>query len=40
VWANQTASGQNKLTPSDSRWKERSETYLGVAEAMAEQWGQ
>jgi len=39
-WGNQTDSGQNKLTPSDTRWKERSETYLGVAEAMAEQWGQ
>jgi len=38
-WANQTDSGQNKLTPSKDRWKLRSETYLGVAEAMAAQWG-
>lgn len=38
-WANQTDSGQNKLAPSDTRWKERSKTYQGIAEAMAEQWG-
>ena len=38
-WANQTASGQNKLGPSPTRWKERSKTYQGVANAMAEQWG-
>ncbi len=38
-WNNQTASGQNKLTPSPDRWKERSKTYFGIAEAMAEQWG-
>ncbi|HEX8106685.1 MAG TPA: hypothetical protein VF516_03105 [Kofleriaceae bacterium] len=25
--------------PSDDRWKERSRTYEGVAQAMAEQWG-
>lgn len=37
--ANQTPSGQNKLGPSPDRWKERSRTYLGVARAMAEQWG-
>lgn len=37
-WANQTDSGQNKLTPSADRWKERSKTYRGIAEAMAEQW--
>ena len=28
-----------KLPPSKDRWKIRSETYLGIAEAMAEQWG-
>lgn len=28
-----------KLSPSADRWKIRSETYLGIAEAMAEQWG-
>lgn len=38
--SNQTASGQNKLPPSKDRWKIRSETYLGIAQAMAEQWGQ
>jgi hypothetical protein len=39
TWANQTPSGQNKLGPSADRWKIRSETYLGIAKAMAEQWG-
>lgn len=38
-WANQTDSGQNKLPPSDDRWELRSETYDGIAEAMAAQWG-
>lgn len=38
VWANQTPSGQNKLGPSDDRWKERSKTYQGIADAMADQW--
>jgi len=38
-WANQTDSGQNKLGPSEDRWKERSKTYTGIAEAMAAQWG-
>jgi hypothetical protein len=38
-WANQTDSGQNRLPPSDDRWKLRAETYAGVAAAMAEQWG-
>ncbi len=37
--ANQTPSGQNKLGPSPDRWKERSRTYLGIAKAMASQWG-
>ena len=37
-WANQTASGQNRLGPSADRWKRRSTTYLGIAEAMASQW--
>lgn len=39
VWGNQTASGQNRLPPSATRWKDRSETYAGIAEAMAMQWG-
>jgi hypothetical protein len=38
-WANQTDSGQNRLGPSEDRWKKRSETYQGIAEAMAAQWG-
>jgi hypothetical protein len=38
-WSNQTDSGQNKLGPSDDRWKDRARTYQGVADAMAEQWG-
>jgi hypothetical protein len=37
-WGNQTDSGQNKLAPSDTRWKERSATYHGIARAMAQQW--
>jgi site-specific DNA-cytosine methylase len=36
--ANQTPSGQNKLGPSPDRWKERSRTYTGIANAMAQQW--
>jgi hypothetical protein len=27
------------MPPSPDRWKERSRTYAGIAEAMAEQWG-
>jgi hypothetical protein len=38
-WANQTDSGQNRLPPSADRWKIRSETYQGIADAMANQWG-
>ena len=38
-WANQTDSGQNRLTPSPDRWKLRSVTYIGIAKAMVEQWG-
>lgn len=37
-WSNQTDGGQNKLLPSDDRWKLRSVTYSGIAQAMAEQW--
>lgn len=37
-WANQTDSGQNRLSPSEDRWKIRSETYAGIANAMASQW--
>lgn len=38
--ANQTPSGQNRLGPSPDRWKERSRTYQGIADAMAQQWGE
>lgn len=38
-WGNQTDGGQNKLPPSDTRAMERSRTYPGIAEAMADQWG-
>ena len=37
-WSNQTNSGQNRLGPSATRWKERSRTYPGIAAAMADQW--
>lgn len=38
-WDNQTISGQNKIPQSKDRWKLRSKTYSGIAEAMAQQWG-
>ena len=38
-WENQTPSGQNKLGPSEDKAKIRSQTYQGIADAMAEQWG-
>ena len=28
----------HKMPPSDDRWKKRSETYQGIADAMAKQW--
>lgn len=37
-WANQTDSGQNKLPQTEDRWKLRSQTYQGIADAMADQW--
>ena len=37
-WENQTASGQNRLGPSEDRARIRSKTYEGIATAMAEQW--
>jgi hypothetical protein len=37
-WSNQTDSNQNKLPPSEDRWKERSRTYPGIAAAFASQW--
>jgi hypothetical protein len=38
-WANQTDSGQNRLSPGEGRWLERSRTYPGIAAAMGDQWG-
>lgn len=38
-WGNQTDSGQNKEPPSANRWKVRSTTWQGWADAMAAQWG-
>ena len=35
-WANQTNKGQNRLTPGPDRWQVRSNTYPGIAKAMAE----
>lgn len=28
-----------RMAPSENRWKERSRTYVGIAQAMASQWG-
>jgi len=38
-WANQSPCGATKLPPSADRWKIRSKTYQGIADAMANQWG-
>jgi len=38
-WGNQTDSGQNNEPPSKNQSKNRSVTWKGVADAMAEQWG-
>jgi hypothetical protein len=38
-WGNQTDSGQAKASPSETRAKERSTTYEGIASAMAAVWG-
>lgn len=35
-WANQTDSGQNRLGPSEDRWKLRSATYPGLADALVD----
>jgi hypothetical protein len=39
-YANQTASGQNRLSPGPDRARLRSQTYPGLAAAMAEQWSE
>jgi hypothetical protein len=28
----------HNAAPSETRWKQRSETFAGIAQAMAEQW--
>lgn len=33
-WANQTDSGQNRLSPGADRWKDRARTYPGIADAL------
>jgi hypothetical protein len=38
-WSNQTDSGQCRLSPSKDRAKLRSKTFPGIANAMAQQWG-
>ena len=38
-YSNQTASGQNKLSPSKDRAYLRAKTFPGIANAMATQWG-
>jgi hypothetical protein len=38
-WNNQSDSGQNNLSEKPGRAMKRAETYPGIAEAMAEQWG-
>lgn len=39
IYANQTPSGQNNVPPGPDRWKERSRTFQGISDAMADQWG-
>lgn len=39
-YANQTDTGQNRLSPGDERWKDRSRTYPGIADAGAAHWSQ
>lgn len=39
VYDNQTASGQNKLAPGPNRAADRARTYQGIADAIANQWG-
>lgn len=38
-WSNQTDGGWNKIGPGEDRWKDRSRTFPGIAQAMAQQWG-
>lgn len=34
-WANQTDTGQNRMSPAADRWADRSRTYPGIADALA-----
>lgn len=38
-WSNQTDTGQNRLSPGEDRWKERSRTFPGIADAIGDQYG-
>lgn len=38
-WNNQSPCGADKTPPSNTRGRDRSVTYSGIADAMAEQWG-
>lgn len=38
-WANQTDTGQNRVSPGADRWLERSATYPGIAKALGSQIG-
>ena len=40
VFANQTDKGQNRMTEDEDRWRQRSITYPGIAEAMGHQYAQ
>ncbi len=35
-WSNQTDAGQNRLSPGEDRWKDRSRTFDGIADALVE----
>ncbi len=35
-WANQSDRGQNRLPPADDRWKARSKTFPGIADAIVD----
>lgn len=37
-WSNQTDTGQNRLSPDDDRWKDRSRTFPGIADAASKFW--
>lgn len=38
-WANQTDTGQNRLSPGADRWKDRSRTLPGIADAIVQTYG-